>query len=198
MKTLEEIKSEINSKAQAEIAKAEKEIDIRSQLTIQPKYIHSYPLYKSAGSIVYEAKTKVDAYEIYKTFSVSPSFLCRCSSGTSVKCFDDDQAKEVIEYFAGAEISQHEAKLKFYTTISGEFWRVEIALPVHFFGRFKKDYPNARINYKLHFEPLPTFNTLHRICKYAGYGRGDASHSGEIWAMYEAFEVNDLLEVERS
>ena len=195
MKALDEIRAEINAKAQSEIARAEKEIDIRGQLTIQPKYVHIYPLYNSAGSVVYEAKTKAEAFEIYKTFNVFPSFLCKGAPGTSVKCFDDERAKEVIEYFAGVEISQYGSKLKFYTNIGGEFWRVEIALPLHFFGRFRKDAPNARINYRLYFEPLPAFNTLHRICKYAGSGRGDASHGGEIWAMYEAYEINNLLDV---
>lgn len=197
MKSIDEIKKGIMDKANQEIAKAEKECNVREQLTIQPKFVHPYPLYRSAGSIMYEVNTKLEALAIINTFTVSPSFLCKCNVGTSVKCFDDETAKEVTEHYAGLHIERYHASIEFFTLIGSEFWRVSVRLPVHLFGTFYKSDPNAKLNYKKLFKPLPLTCELHCICKYAAPDyRGEHSFGEEIYAMYEPYELERQLTAE--
>lgn len=196
MSTLEHIKEKIMADAAKKIADAEKECTIREQLQIQPRYVHVYSLYTCRGTIKYEVKTKSEAWTIVEAYqaAIQPSYLCKCSSGTSVKCFDDETAKEVTEHYAGLHISQHNASIEFFTLVNDEPWRVAIEMPVHLFGSFRKDYPNNKTNYKLYFKPSPLTAELHRIAHYAGYGRGAASFTEEIFAMYEPYELERQLE----
>lgn len=195
MSTLEQIKEKIMADAAKKIADAEKECSIREQLQIQPRYVHVYPLYRCQGTIKYEVKTKSEARTIVEAYqtAIRTSYLCKCSSGTSVRCFDDEAAKEVIEHYTGLHISQYNASIEFFTIVNDEPWKVAIEMPVHLFGSFRKDHPNNKINYKLYFQPSPLTSELHKIVHYAGYGRGDASFTEEIFAMYEQYELERQL-----
>lgn len=195
MKTLEQKQNEIMERARAEMENAEKECNLLALLKIQPKYIHLNNLYKSSGTICYEATKKKQVLDIYDSFTVLPSFLCKTRSGTSVKCFDDEQAQEVTEFLACVEIDTYRTELKFFTEINGNVYRVAITVPVHWFGNFYRSDNRAKINYKMLFNPKGEFNCLHRICKYASAEyRGPNSFGQEIWAMYENYEIDNLFE----
>jgi len=195
MKTLEQKQNEIMTRAKAEIEKAEKECKVLSRLKIQPKYIHIHDLYRSSGSICYDVKDKQQVLDIYDSFQVIPSFLCKTRSGTSVKCFDDEQAQEVTEFLACIEINTYQTSLEFFANVNNEIYRVKITVPVSWFGSFYRSDNNAKINYKMLFKPNSDTTCLHRICKYAAADyRGPSSFGQEIWAMYENHEINNIFE----
>ena len=194
---IETKKADILARANAEIAKAEKEIILRENLPIEPKSVHIYPLYGAVASVSYKAENKAQAYEISRQFNILPPFICRDSS-VSIKPFDDEKAREVSEIFAWVDVDQHQAKLKFYTMVGSDLIRVDVELPISAFGHYRKSDNKAKINFTMDWQPLPKTCEMFQAVRYARtYHRGPQSGNSIVYALYDPFELeNQFQEVE--
>lgn len=193
-KTAETIMAEAIAKAEKEIEKAKIEGAIHDGLPIEPARIFVYPLYGSVASVTYEAKTKQEAYAIYSAFEPLPAFICK-GSNTSIKPADDGTANYVTEIHAWVSVDQYAAKLEFYAQSPAGIIRIGVVMPVALFGRYSKSDRNARIHFRMEWEPLPKTNEMFRAVTYApAYYEGPQSGKQSIYALYDSFEVANQFE----
>lgn len=195
--TLEARTSKIMSDALARVELAKLECSIIESLPAQPASVHVYTLYKSVASATYNAVSRQEALALYQQFVVSPSYICRSNNSVSVKCFDDEAAKEVQEVHATVSIDQYSQELEFFTATPSGMVHIEIRLPLGTFGTYTKSDRNARINYKMNWVPKGTTKTMFLAISYAPADyRGPSSGRQKVYALYDAAEViNQFSEV---
>lgn len=193
-KTAETIMAGAIAKAEEEIKKAKTEGAIYEALPVKPARIFIYPLYGSVASVTYEVETKQAAYAIYSAFEPLPAFICKGSS-TSIKPADDGKAAYVTEIHAWVKVDQHGAALEFYAQSPAGVIRVDVELPTRLFGHYSKSDWNARIHFRMDWEPLPKTNEMFRAVTYApAYSEGPQSGKQSIYALYDRYEVANQFE----
>lgn len=194
IKTAEQIRADALAKAEKEIAKANIEAAIFESLpdaVKNPRFIHVYSLYQTVGSVSYDVKTKAEAFEIFRHFEILPSYVCR-DSCVSIKPYDDEKAREVTEILAAVEIDSFKAKLRFFTHTQAGIVRIEVEMPVHLFGAYKRDNPRAVKHYVYQWHPMPKTCEMHNIITYASAApTGEHSAKHIVYALYEAGEVEN-------
>ena len=186
------------AKANKEIEKARIACAISESLPIElsadiPR-IFVYSLYKSVASVTYKAKTKGEAFRIYKAFAPLPAFVCRDGS-VSIKPFDDEKAQSVSEIHAWVKIDQHESNLCWFANSPEGIIRFEVELPVSIFGRYVRSDSRAKIHFKMNWQPLPETCEMYLAVSYApAYREGPQSGGQKIYALYDQYEVTNQFE----
>jgi hypothetical protein len=184
----------IKHEAELATARAVTECKILESLPIVPDFVHIYPLYGSVGSARYNAKSLKHALEIFKSFTVAPSYVVKSNNTVSIKPIDDEKADESTECLAIVEIEKHDQSLRFYTSTPEGLVRVHIAMGFNPFGCFHIDDPKKRGYYKWVFRPTNLLGALRRVVSYAPVSSfGEMSSGHYLYAAYEMFEIEEQL-----
>lgn len=193
MKTLDQFKSELEVEMQKKLASHAIECAIAECLPIPPKYIHVYPLYSSIGSVSYQCKTPLEAYKIWQAFeNKQKAWITRERSGAGIRPYESETAESTVQCIAWLDISQHGAKLHFYIDCTPGVVRVDIELSLYQFGTYAKSDRTKRENFTMEWRPFPLTNEMHCAIAYGRvYSRGAQSGKQYIYAIYEAFEIEN-------
>lgn len=188
----ERIMTEAIAKAEADIKAAEIKAAVIESLPATPDFVYARDFWKTVAKVNYKAKTKVDAFQLFKQFETVPAFICRNGSTVSIKCFDDDQAGEAQEVFATVSIEQRQAELCFYAKTPAGIVDVNIQMPVHLFGAYRKSDVNARVHYRMVWDSLPKTREMYQAINYSSpYREGPDSGSNPVYALYDINEIEN-------
>lgn len=178
MTTHEEKIADIRKKAEADIAKIHKETALREALPIQPLSVCIHPLYGSEGSMTYNtAKTWADVQNIieaFKDFEHLPSFK-HVDGGVSIRCYPTVTIEqEPIELLLVVDTLP---SIRFFVSINDDIWKVIVDFPLHLIGRYYKDNPNARTQFRYIFESKKPLNSVANFGGVERVGEGSKSMS---------------------
>jgi hypothetical protein len=160
----------IKARADAEIAKTLKEAELRTHLPLKPQSISVYPIYGTEGSVHYEAKTFQEALDMLKHFKTLPGFE-HSQGGVSIRHYSPEgmTTAEPIEILMQIDTLP---TFKFFTEINGQIWCIRIGFPLHLIGRYIKDKPYARTNFRYSFGAKFPLNCIASFAPAEYYGEG--------------------------
>lgn len=178
METKEETINAIRAKAEAEIAKVNKEAKLREALPIQPLSVCIHPLYNVVGSMTYNtAKTWADVQNIieaFKDFKQLPGFK-HVTGGVSIRPYPAAMTEqEPIELLLTINTLPN---IQFYVEIDDEIWKVSVDFPLHLIGCYRKDNPYARTRFRYQFESKKPLNSVANFGGVERTGEGSKSMS---------------------
>lgn len=176
MTTHEEKIADIRKKAEADIARINKETALREALPIQPRTVHVYTLYTRAGSMKFPVKTWAEALgviEAFKGFEQLPGYK-HVNSGVSIRPYPPETQAEPIELLL---VINTLPDISFYVTIDEEIWEVQVDFPLHLIGHYVKDKPWARTRFSYIFESKKPLNSVANFGGVDRVGEGSKSMS---------------------
>ena len=195
--TLESRIAEILDKAQADVKKAELESAICSALPVLPDHVLIHSLYGASALVTYNATSNAHALVLCNALAsiAVPSYVHRSGNTVSTKAIDDEKSEQVTEALATVRISKYETSINFYVSLPDiGVVRVSIALGGNPFGHYVVRDKHRTKFYYWDFIPSSALNCLHRVACYApGERFGPSSARESMYAVYEAFELDNLL-----
>jgi hypothetical protein len=192
MKTPEQIRAEVMAKAQIKadelIRESTVEQAIRSVLPVEPDFVFIYELYKCIGVVTYLLSSKAEAYELFKKFNVTPTYITR-GDYTSAKCYAGDEGEKFDECLAAVKIEKHRAIFRFFIETPVGPCQIEAVLPLHLFGHYAIQDADKRLNWFYVWRPTGTSGLKHEAQQAPADSCGEYSAKPQLYSIYNLVDL---------